>query len=283
MMPKASTLAVRTGTTTAAVHPGDLALAAISVFVLLFLCAPIVVVLPMSFSSASSLEFPPPGLSLRWYQSFLADARWIEALKTSVFVAATASLGALILGSLAAYGLVRGRFPGHRRIELNFAIPMVIPHIVTAIAFYMAFAKVGLLGSLPGLILSHIIIAIPYVVLVMSIAIRSFDERIEQVAFTLGASWPTVFLRVLLPNLLPSLLAAWIFAFVASFDEITVTVFLSGTYETVPKRMFSQLLERIDPTITAVASILIFASMISISVVAILIRPGRLLSRRDSL
>lgn len=255
------------------------ALAIVGGAALVFMCLPIAIVVPMSFSSASSLQFPPPGLSLRWYYAFFSDPRWIEALQISLLVAFASSLLALLLGSLAAYGLTRGNFFGRRGFELNFAVPMVIPHIISAVALYIAFARAGLLGSLPGLILAHTVLAVPYVVLVVSVALNGFDRRIEQIAFSLGASWPTVLLRVVAPNLAPSLIAAWIFAFIVSFDETTVTVFLAGTYDTIPKRMFTQLLERIDPTISAVATLLIAGSTLTIAVVALLMHRAGLLIR----
>jgi putative spermidine/putrescine transport system permease protein len=258
---------------------GRTALAILSGAALLFMCLPIAIVVPLSFSSASSLRFPPPGLSLRWYQAFFADPRWVEALQISLLVALISSICALVLGTLAAYGLTRGGFHGRHGLELNFAAPMVIPHIISAVAFYIAFAKAGLLGSLPGLILAHTVLVVPYVVLVVSVALNSFDWRIEQVAFTLGASWPSVLLRIVVPNLAPSLVAAWIFAFIVSFDEITVTVFLAGTYETVPKRMFTQLLERIDPTISAVATLLIAGSILAVAALAGLMHRAGLLTR----
>lgn len=259
-----------------------LAIAIIAGAALLFICLPIAIVVPMSFSSAPSLQFPPPGFSLRWYEAFFGDPRWVEALQISLLVAFVSSLLALILGSLAAYGLTRGNFFGRRGFELGFAAPMVIPHIISAVALYIAFARAGLLGSLSGLILAHTVLAVPYVVLVVSIALNSFDHRIEQIAFTLGASWPTMLLRITAPNLAPSLVAAWIFAFIVSFDEITVTVFLAGTHETVPKRMFTQLLERIDPTISAVATLLIAGSALAIAVLALLMHRAGLLARPAS-
>jgi putative spermidine/putrescine transport system permease protein len=258
-----------------------MAIVIISGAAVLFMCAPIAIVVPMSFSSASSLQFPPPGLSLRWYYSFFGDPRWVEALEISLLIAFASSTCALVLGSLAAYGLTRGRFFGRRALELNFAAPMVIPHIISAVALYIAFARTGLLGSLTGLILAHTVLAVPYVVLVLSIALNSFDRRIEQVAFTLGASWPSVFLRIIAPNLAPSLVAAWIFAFIISFDEITVTIFLAGTYETVPKRMFTQLLERVDPTISAIATLLIAGSVVIVAVLTLLMQRAGLLIRGE--
>ena len=151
-----------------------------------------------------------------------------------------------------------------------------------AVALYIAFAKVGLLGSYLGLILAHTVHSVPYVVLLMSVAIASFDERVEQVARTLGASERTVFGRILLPNLVPSLAAAWMLAFIASFDEVILTLFLFGNRYTIPKQMFVRLELQIDPTITAIATMLIAMSVGTLVVVALLMRKAGLLARRSS-
>jgi putative spermidine/putrescine transport system permease protein len=251
---------------------GRFVLALVAGAVLLFLCLPIAVVVPMSFSSASSLEFPPPGLSLRWYQSFFGDPRWLQAAETSAIVALASSLAALVLGGVAAYGLVRGTFRGRAVLEGNFMAPLILPPVITAVALYIFFARIGLLGTIPGLIVAHTVLTVPYVVLLMSVAIRAFDVRIEQVALSLGASWFRMFRSVLLPNLLPSAFAAWIFAFIISFDEVIVTIFISGAYETIPKRMFNELILQVNPTITAIATLLIALSVITILIIALLMR-----------
>jgi putative spermidine/putrescine transport system permease protein len=258
---------------------GRFALALFGGAVLLFLCLPIAVVVPMSFSSASSLEFPPPGLSLRWYQSFFGDPRWLLAARNSALIAFVSSLAALVLGSIAAYGLVRGSFRGRALLEGNFVAPLILPPVITAVALYIFFSRIGLIGTLPGLILAHTVLTVPYVVLLMSVAIRSFDQRIEQVAYSLGASWFTMFRRVLLPNLLPSVFAAWIFAFIISFDEVIVTFFVAGAYDTVPKRMFNELILQVNPTITAIATLLIALSLLTIALVALLMRRAGVLGR----
>jgi putative spermidine/putrescine transport system permease protein len=247
--------------------------------VLLFLCLPIAVVVPMSFSSASSLAFPPPGLSLRWYQSFFGDPRWLRAAGTSALVALASSVAAMVLGSVAAYGLVRGAFRGRALLEGNFIAPLILPPVITAVALYIFFARIGLLGTIPGLIIAHTILTAPYVVLLMSVAIRQFDVRIEQVAYSLGASWLRTFRSVLLPNLLPSMLAAWIFAFIISFDEVIVTLFLAGAYDTVPKRMFNELILQVNPTITAIATLLIALSVVTMGLVAWLMQRAGMLGR----
>jgi putative spermidine/putrescine transport system permease protein len=246
----------------------------IAASVLLFLCLPILIVIPMSFSSADSLAFPPPGLSLRWYASFFGDARWLEAARTSIVVAVSSSSLAVVFGSAAAYGLVRGTWWGRRVLEANFLAPLILPQVITAVALYMYFARIGILGTLPGLIIGHTVLGLPYVILVMSVGIRAFDVRIEQVALSLGASWGQMFRRVLVPNLYPSLLAAWLFAFVISFDEVIITIFLSGAHETIPKKMFNELVLRVNPTITAIATLLIAVSIVTITLIVILGKRG---------
>ena len=259
--------------------PNQFTVALVAGCALAFLALPIVIVIPMSFSSASTLAFPPPGLSLRWYQSFLEDPKWLQAAVNSAIIAAIASTGAMILGTIAAYGLVRGSFPGKRLIESNFIAPLVVPPVVKAVALYIAYAKLGLLGTYGGLILAHMILGVPYVVILMSVAIRSFDVRIEQVAASLGAPFVTIFRRILLPNLAPSVIASWIMAFIVSFDEIIITFFVFGNRDTIPKRMFTLLEQKVDPTITAIATMLIAISVLTLVTTIWLLRRAGLIQR----
>ena len=252
-------------------------LAAVGVVGLTFLMVPLIIVVPMSFSSAKALTFPPPSLSLRWYETFFGDPRWMEAMWTSTFVAAVSSVGSLVLGGLAAYGLRRGSFRGRDWAEGDFMAPLIVPTIISAIAFYLALAKIGLLGSMTGLLVAHTVLHIPVVMMVMGVAIRAFDLRIEQVAWSLGASWWYTVRKVMLPNLVPSVFAAWIFAFIGSFDEVIVTSFIAGKYDTVPKKMFTELILEVNPTITAVATLLIVFTMVALAAVALILgRSGRL-------
>ncbi len=252
-------------------------LAAVGIFGLVFLMVPLVIVVPMSFSSAKALTFPPPSLSLRWYETFFGDPRWMDAMWTSTFVAAVSSVGSLVLGSLAAYGLRRGTFRGRDWAEGNFMAPLIVPTIIAAIAFYLALAQIGLLGSMTGLLVAHTVLHIPVVMMVMGVAIRAFDLRIEQVAWSLGASWWYTVRKVMLPNLAPSVFAAWIFAFIGSFDEVIVTSFIAGKYDTVPKKMFTELILEVNPTITAVATLLIVFTVVALAAVAFILgRSGKL-------
>ena len=263
----------------AAAPGGGRLLAACAILVLAFLALPILIVVPMSFSSASSLEFPPPGFSLRWYAAFFGDPRWLAAAQNSLLVAVAASSAAVLLGGVAAYGLVRGRFRGRALLDGNFMAPLILPQVITAVALYIYFARIGLLGTIFGLIVGHTVLTVPYVILVMSVAIRSFDRRIEQVALSLGAAYPTMLRRVLLPNLAPSAAAAWIFAFIISFDEVIVTLFIAGRFETIPKRMFNELILQVNPTITAIATLLIALSALTVISIALLMHRAGALSR----
>jgi len=252
-------------------------LAVMGVFGLVFLTVPLLIVVPMSFSSAKALTFPPPSFSLRWYQTFFADPRWMDAMWTSTLVALISSVVALLLGGLAAYGLRRGSFAGRDWAEGNFMAPLIVPTIIVAIALYLGLARIGLLGSLIGLIGAHTILSVPLVMMVMGVAIREFDPRIEQVAWSLGASWRYTVWKVMLPNLAPSVFAAWIFAFIGSFDEVIVTSFIAGRYETVPKKMFNELILEVNPTITAVATLLIGFTVLALAAVTVILgRAGKL-------
>jgi ABC-type spermidine/putrescine transport system permease subunit II len=251
-------------------------LTAVALAVLAFLLMPVLIVAPMSFSSAQSLAFPPPGLSLRWYENLLGNPVWVEAGKNSLLLAALSSTAALIVGTLASYVLVRGEFFGKRIIEANFMAPMIVPSIIIAVSLYIFFARVGLLGTFFGLVLGHTILATPYVVLIMQAAIRGFDIRIEQVAATLGASQRQILTSIVLPNLAPSAAAAWIFSFVMSFDEVVVTLFVSGTHLTIPKRMFAELMLQVNPTVTAVATLLIAFNLLALAVLLLVGRRAQL-------
>lgn len=251
---------------------------ALGALVLLFLCTPILIIVPMSFSGRGTLQFPPQGFSLRWYEAFFSSPVWIEALWTSLKLAAASSVIALLLGSLAAYGLARSKGRFNVWLDANFMAPMIIPHIITAIALYFAFASLGMLGTFGGLVIGHALVSTPFVISVVGVAVASLDIRIEQSARTLGASWVRVLCAIVIPNVYPSLLVAWIFAFIISFDEVVITYFLAGSYVTIPKKMFNDLSQQLDPTITAVASILIVCSVLLMLIVARLsgksARPG---------
>lgn len=226
-----------------------------------FLIVPILVVFPMSFASDATLKFPPSGFSLQWYKAFFQDSRWLVAIRTSFVVAISSSLISLILGMLAAYGLSRSRFRGQQIILANMMAPMIIPQIITAVGLYLFFAKIGLVGTMPGLIIGHAVLSAPFVIMIMMLGISAVDIRVEQAARSLGATWLTTFSKIILPNIIPSVVSAWFFAFIVSFDELIVTIFLAGPNVTVPKKMFDDLMIQINPVITVVSTFLIIFTL----------------------
>ncbi|HSI39914.1 MAG TPA: ABC transporter permease [Xanthobacteraceae bacterium] len=229
-----------------------------------FLIAPILVIMPLSFSSEPWFTYPLPGLSLRWYQDFFGDERWLTALKNSSIVAIGATTLATILGTLAALGLSRGNLPYRGLIMSVLISPMVVPVVITAVAMFFGYAMVGLTNSYLGLILAHTALATPFVVITVTATLTGFDRSLTRAAASLGASPSTAFRLVTLPLIAPGVISGALFAFVTSWDEVVVAIFLSSPEQrTLPKQMFSGIREQISPTITAAATFLIvFAALL---------------------
>lgn len=242
-----------------------------------FLMLPLLVVFPISLSSAPYMQFPPPGLSWQWYERYLDDPQWIDATWRSLYVGGATAVLALVLGVPLAFALVRSRFPGRALLDRLALAPLIVPTIILSVAIYGMFAKLKLVGTWYGLVVAHTVLALPFVVLVLAAGLRDFDRALEQAAAGLGASrWQTL-RRITLPLLRPSLVSAGLLAFISSFDEVVVALFLAGANMTLPKKMFDNIMMEIDPTIAAVSVI----QILLVSVVLVLIgRFGRGL--RDS-
>lgn len=243
--------------------PGRVALWIVASAVLFFLLLPLAIIVPSSFSASAYMEFPPRGLSLQWYRNYLGSRAWVEPTLLSLRVAIVTMVISTLAGTLAAFGLVRGRFPGRRALEFFLLSPMIVPVIVFAIGCYFLFSKAKLVDTPAALYLSHSIVATPLVVIIVGSALRTFDRAIEQAARSLGAGYTRALWYVTIPLLRPAILSAAAFAFLTSFDEVVLSVFLGGpAATTLPKRMWDNVRHEIDPTITAVASILIAASIL---------------------
>ena len=240
-----------------------------------FLMLPLLVVFPISLSSAPYMQFPPPGLSWQWYERYLDDPQWIDATWRSLQVGSATGVLALLLGVPLAFALVRGRFIGRLTIDRLTMAPIIVPTIIISVATYGLFARLKLIGEWYGLVLAHTVLALPFVVLVMSAGLRDFDRSLEQAAAGLGASRWHILTRITLPLLRPSLVTAGLLAFITSFDEVVVALFLSGANMTLPKKMFDNILMEIDPTIASVSVM----QILLVSIVMVLIgRFGRGLS-----
>ncbi len=246
---------------------------AICILVLGFLILPIVVIVPLSFNAGSFLTFPLPGLSWRWYQEFFTSAPWQLALRNSLIVASAATISATVLGTLAALGLTRARLPGQTLLMGLIVSPMVVPLVIVAVGVYFAYAPFGLTGSLVGLTLAHTALAAPFVVITVSATLQGFDVNQAHAGASLGASPPVVFRRIVLPLILPGVISGALFAFVTSFDEVVVALFLTGPAErTLPRQMFTGMRENISPVITAAASLLILLSVLLLTALELLRR-----------
>jgi putative spermidine/putrescine transport system permease protein len=230
-----------------------LALGVVCAPIFIFLMLPLVVVFPLSLSSAPYLQFPPPGLSLRWYQSYFGDPAWIDATVRSLVIGAATTLASLAVGMPLAFSLVRGRYWGRTLLDRLAVAPMIVPAIIISVAIYGVFAKLKLIGAWYGIALAHTILALPFVIIILGASLRGLDESLEQAALGLGASRWQAIRRVVFPEIRPSIVTAAVLAFITSFDELVVAMFLAGSQMTLPKKMFDNIRMEIDPTIAAVS------------------------------
>lgn len=244
--------------------------------VLGFLVLPIFIIIPMSFTAGNLLVFPLPGLSLRWYQSILNGDAWLDAAKNSLFIGLASTALSMVLGTLAASGLSRMNFALKPAIIGLILSPLLIPIVITAVGMYFHFADIGLSGTYLGLILAHTVLAVPFVVITVLASLEGFDHNLLRAAATLGAPPLKAFRRVTLPIIFPGIASGGLFAFVTSFDEIVVTLFLAApTQRTLPRQIFSGVREYVSPGIAAVATLLIVFSALLLLAVQLLERRGR--------
>jgi putative spermidine/putrescine transport system permease protein len=241
-----------------------------------FLIVPLLILIPISFSSGTYLRFPPPGFSLRWYERYLDDPAWIDATWRSLQIGVATTVLALAIGIPLAFGLVRGTFRGRKLIENGMTAPMIVPHIVISIAIYGMFARFGLIGEWYGIALAHTVLALPFVLIVLVAGLRGFDTNLELAARGLGASRISAVRTVTLPILAPSVYSAAFLAFITSFDELVVAMFLAGANMTLPKKMFDTILTEIEPTVAAVSVLQI------VLVTALLILSARVRRQTDT-
>lgn len=246
---------------------------ALCALILLFLVAPILVIIPLSFSSEPYFVYPLPGVSLRWYEDFFSSVRWQEAVRNSALIALCTTLLSTTLGTLAALGLSRPTMPFRNVLMALLISPMVVPVIITAVGVYFFYAMTGLVNTFTGIILAHTALASPFVVITVTATLTGIDASLIRAAASLGADPVSAFFKVTLPLILPGLISGALFAFVTSFDEVVVVLFIAGPEQrTLPKQMFSGIREQISPTITAAATLLIILSVALLAVVELLRR-----------
>ena len=224
----------------------------------LVLIAPIVIVCVLAFSGQGYLRFPPESFSLRWFANFFGDSRWQQSLWISVVIALIACVIATVLGFFAAYALVRSDMRAKKLILSFMLLPIIVPHVITAIAMYFVTARFGLIGNVLWIGFCHAVVALPVVLLILMSALQGVDINLERAALSLSSSRIRLMGRVVIPIAFPGILSAALFAFLASFDELIIALFLAGVRsQTLPVRIWNSLHLEIEPIIAAVSAFLI--------------------------
>ncbi len=237
--------------------------------VLLFLILPILVIVPLSFNiepffsfTEGMLRLQPEAYSLRWYQAIFDDPKWILAIQNSFFIGFFATLIATVLGTCAAVGLARDDMPLRRLITALLLSPMIVPLIITAAGMFFFYSQLGLAGSYLGVILAHAALGTPFVIITVTATLTGFDYSLARAAVNLGATPLRVFFDIIMPLIRPGVISGALFAFITSFDEVVVILFMAGPQQrTIPRQMFSGLREQINPSILAIATLLILVSI----------------------
>ncbi len=272
----------------------------ICALVFLFLIAPILIIIPLSFNAEAYFTFTermlrldPDGFSLRWYDRLLTfgmtapdaprnaawwadvwnNATWVHAAKNSLIIGVSATIVATVLGTVAALGLARPEMPYRRTIMAILISPMIVPLIITATGLFFFYSMVGLANTYAGIILAHATLGIPFVIITVTATLVGFDQSLNRAAASLGASPTTTFFKVTMPLIMPGVISGALFAFVTSFDEVVVVLFVAAhDQQTIPRQMWNGIREQISPTILAIATILVAISIALLTVLELLRR-----------
>jgi putative spermidine/putrescine transport system permease protein len=240
----------------------------VGALVLLFLIVPSLIIVPMSFSGSTLLQFPPESWSLRWYEAYFQSVEWRDATIVSLKAAVLTTIVATPIGVAAAYALNSGALRLAGFINAVLTASLIIPVILIGIGTFFLYARIGLNNTLTGLVLAHTVQALPLVVLTVLSGFRSYDMNQERVARSLGAGRLAAFWQVTVPQIRFSIVSGALFAYITSFDEVVVSLFISGgETTTLTRRMFSALRDQIDPTIAAISTCLIVLSVVLLSAV----------------
>ncbi|MEP4546155.1 MAG: ABC transporter permease [Saccharospirillum sp.] len=245
-----------------------------------FLIAPILIMVPLSFNvepyftyTREMLTFNPDGFSLRWYQDLFSSESWMTSIQNSLIIGIASTLIATFLGTLAALGLSRSEMPFKGLVMGLLISPMIVPLIISAAGMFFFYSSVGLANTLPGVILAHAALGTPFVVITVTATLVGFDHSLTRASASLGAGAGRTFFKIQMPLILPGVISGGLFAFITSFDEIVIVLFLAGVEQrTIPREMWSGIREQISPTILAVASILVAFSILLLTTVEVLRR-----------
>lgn len=252
---------------------GRIVLIGFTALVLLYLVMPTFVILPMSFSNKTYLSFPPPGWSFKWYQSLAERPDYPLAFWNSVKIGVPVALLATTLGTLAALGVVRGRFFGARPLSALVIAPLMLPQIILAIGLYPIMARIGLIGSYPAVVIGHTVICIPLVFITVAASLKSYQPTYELAAMTLGANWWQTFWHVTFPMIRIGVIVGAILSFTFSFDELIISLFLTspGT-RTLPRLLWEDLRQYVTPIVAAATTLVLCISFFLLSLIALVQR-----------
>ena len=248
--------------------------------IFLFLIAPILVIIPLSFNAEPYFSFTegmltldPEAYSLRWYEDMVNNRQWAHSAKNSMIVAFFSTILATTLGTIAALGLSRPEMPYRGVVMGTLISPMIVPLVISAAGMYFFYSEIGLAQTMPGLILAHTALGTPFVVITVTATLSGFDQSLIRAANNLGASPTRTFFKVTMPLILPGMISGGLFAFITSFDEVVVVLFLAGFEQrTIPRQMWSGIREQISPTILAVATLLVTFSIMLLAAIELLRR-----------
>lgn len=259
---------------------GAYALKLVAWSVLFFLILPILVIIPLSFNAEPFFSFTegmlrldPAAYSLKWYAAIFHSQNWLMAIKNSFFIGICATIIATVLGTIAAMGLASENMPYRRLITAVLLSPMIVPLIIVAAGMFFFYTRFNLVGSYAGLIIAHAALGVPFVIITVTATLTGFDRSLYLAGLSMGASPFKVFRDVVIPLIRPGVISGALFAFVTSFDEIVLVLFLAGPEQgTIPRQMFAGLREQINPTILAVATLLIIVSIFFLATLELLRR-----------
>lgn len=238
---------------------------AAALVVALFVVGPLLIVVPMSFSTANSFEFPPPGFWFGYYKAFFNDPRWTRPVLNSIGIGLATMLLTMLLVIPACFAMVRQRFFGRSAVNLLLMMPMIVPHIVMALGYYSYFSHLKIIHSPFGVVLAHTCLSVPVSYLIIAAALKGFDRNLERAAMNLGAGPLRTFWEVTFPVLRPGFLIGGLFAFIHSFDEAVVAIFISGqAASTLPRKMFDSIRIEADPIISVVSTLLFGAVLLAV-------------------
>jgi putative spermidine/putrescine transport system permease protein len=234
-----------------------------NVLVYAILLLPLLIVVAISFTAGAGVDFPPQGLSLRWFDYIAHRPEFVSGTVNSLILAAIATVLALALGTLASLGMVRYRFPGKAALEALFLAPLVVPSLIIGVSLLYFFSTIGFRDALQRLVLAHLILTVPYTIRSVSATLYGIDPAYEEVSRVMGAGPLRTFREVLLPMLRPGIVVAALFAFIVSFGNFNVSIFLiSGNTVTLPVRIFTYLGFQFDPSVAAISTVLLIGTVV---------------------